>query len=79
MNTPSKSAAVNVSAVSSVVLTPSAPAVGASFALLTVIVAVADADSASDPSTTLNVKLASPFQFAAGVNFSVPSEPRTIF
>ena len=60
-------------------LTPSAFAVGASFALLTVIVTVAAADSASDWSATLNVKLASPFQFAAGVNFSVRSEPRTIF
>ena len=79
VNTPSKSAAVNVSAVSSLVLTPSAPAVGASFALLTVIVAVAATDSASDWSATLNVKLTCPFQFATGVNFSVPSEPRTIF
>ena len=79
LNTPSKSAAVNVSAVSSSVLTDSAFAVGGSFAAFTVTVAVAAADSASDPSTTLNVNVAFPFQFATGVNFSVPSEPRAIF
>ena len=79
-NTPSNCAAVNVSAVSSLVLTFRALAVGASFALLTVIVAVAAAtDSTSDWSATLNVKLTCPFQFTAGVNFNVPSEPRTIF
>ena len=70
---------MNVSAVSSVVLTPSALAVGASFALLTVIVAVAATDSASDWSATLNVKLASPFQSATGVNFNVPRSAFTIF
>ena len=77
LNTPSKWAAVNASAVSSAVLTSSALATGASFAALTAIVAVADADSASDWSATLKSKLASPFQFATGVKVSVPrSNPR---
>ena len=41
-------------------------------------VAVAAADSAPAWSATLNVKLAVPFQFAAGVNFNVPRSPRAI-
>ena len=60
LNAPSKSAAVNVSAVSSAVLTFSAAAVGASFAPPTVIVAVAVADAASVWSTTWNVNVAFP-------------------
>ena len=47
-NTPSNCAAVNFSAVSSVVLTSSALASGASFTAFTVTFALAAADSASD-------------------------------
>ena len=60
LNAPSKLAAVNVSAVSSAVLTFSAFAAGASATALTVTVTVAAADSASDPSTTVNVNVAFP-------------------
>ena len=77
--TPSKSAAANVSAVSSAVLLFSADAAGASATAVTVIVAAAVADSASAWSVTLNVKLASPFQSATGVNTSVPRSAFTIF
>ena len=71
-NTPSNCAAVNASAVSSAVLAPSAPAVGASFTAVTVTVAVAVADHRPLGSLTWNPNVASPFQFPAGVNASVP-------
>ena len=78
LNAPLKSACANSSVVSSSTVLLKSDAVGASSTQLTLILAVAAADSASDRSTTLKVNLASPFQFAAGVKASVPRPARAI-